>query len=109
MDESSISALIYGTLNPGLLRENTIDGLEIFLSDCDSLLDAKDKVKEQKINVDTTITAVANSNWENIVNGVCNVVKIERAYSKTVSRVTELKASVGRSKHMLTSLTSCFD
>ncbi len=105
MDESNISALIYGTVNPGLLRENTIDGFEIFLSDCESVLEAKEKLKEQKIYVDRTITAVTDSNWENIVNGVCNVVKMEQAYSKTVSRVTELRASVDRSKHMLTSLT----
>ena len=47
-DESKISALIYGTLNQGLLRENGRDGMEIFLSDCDSLTDAKEKLKEQK-------------------------------------------------------------
>ena len=46
-DESKISALIYGTLNQGLLRENGRDGMEIFLSDCDSLTDAKEKLKEQ--------------------------------------------------------------
>ncbi len=103
-DESKISALIYGTLNQGLLRENGRDGMEIFLSDCDSLTDAKEKLKEQKKYVDKTIATVATLNWENVVKGACNVVEMERAYSKTVNRVTSLRNSIDSSKNMLTSL-----
>ena len=102
--ETTLSALIYGNLDPGILRENSREALEIFFADCSSLSDARNKLNEQKFQVDKIVDAVVTLDWKNIVTASCSIVEMQKVYAKTLDRVSDARRSVATSKNLLTSL-----
>ena len=84
--------------------EKIAEKLSKFFCDCSSLSDARNKLNEQKVQVDKIVDAVATLDWKNIVTASCSIVEMQKVYAKTLYRVSDARRSIVASKNLLTSL-----
>ena len=64
----------------------------------------RNKLNEQKVQVDKIVDAVSTLDWKNIVTASCSIVEMQKVYAKTLYRVSDARRSIVASKNLLTSL-----